>query len=289
MRRTLLLLCLSLVVGTASHAQAVPPAAVALKMRDSEATAVLNRALTEPTFWADAKLWQYAGRMYDEVRLKPLGQAYVPMISGESDENIPRESVAEIVFHQQNRLPNYMDGAVAVVNLGTGTDSVTGVAYQDTYFLLDLTFFYGWFFQRMYRVEEPTRSVLAFEKLTSKDVDAATWASYSSKATAAYEAAPKGSWLRLLADQEVTSLYGMFVVSRGNEKESRVTFVSKLGFGGDSSWVAQAGSKMPGVIRSGLEHGFDASVLLAKRERDRRAKLPPPAPTPVPAAAPGAP
>jgi hypothetical protein len=210
------------------------------------------------------------------VRLKPLGDAYVPMITGESDEDIPREAVAEIVFRQQNRLPQHMDGAVAVVNLGQGIDPTSGVAYQDTWFLLDLTLFYGWFYQRMYRYEEADRSILAFEKLLPGHVDAATWATYEQKAKAAYDKAPKGSWLRLLADQEVTTVYGMFVVHDGAVRDSRVTFVSKLGFGADSSWVAVAGSKMPGVIRSGLEHGFDASVVLAKRERDRRVAAPAP-------------
>lgn len=275
MPRTFLLLAVLSLTTVPAAAGAPAPSAVALQMRNAEATSVLNRALTDTSFWSDARSWKYSDRMYDEVRLKPLGDAYVPMITGESNEDIPRDAVAEIVFRQQNRLPQHMDGAVAVVNLGSGTDPVSGVAYQDTWFLLDLTLFYGWFYQRMYRYEEEERSVLAFEKLEARHVDAATWATYEQKAKVAYDKAPKGSWLRLLSDQEVTTVYGMFVVHDGAVRDSRVTFVSKLGFGSDSSWVAVAGSKMPGVIRSGLEHGFDASVVLAKRERDRRVAAPP--------------
>ncbi len=263
----------------ATAAWAAPPA---IRLRNTEGTAVLNDALQNPSFWSSAKRWTYQDRMYDTIQLKPVESGYVPMITGESDQDIPAEAVAEIVFHQQNRLPRTMSGAVAVINLGTGVDAVTGASYQDTWFLLDLTAFYAWFYQRMYRYDRDGQTVLAFEKLTPSMVDAATWTRYDAAAKAAYAKAPKGSIWRIFGDQEVTELYGMFRVEPGSTRTSRVTFVSRIGFGSDSSWLAQAGSKMPSVIRGGLENGFDGCVSLAKAERDRRAALPPPAPPPPP-------
>lgn len=241
---------------------------VKLELRYPEAETMLNRMISEETFWSDAKTSDYNGRMYDEIRLKPVDDGYVPMVTGESDEDIPHEVVADIVFEKMTLLPKYMDGAVAVVNLGNGVDARTGTPYRDTYYLLDLSFFYVAYPQRMYRKTSGDQTFLYFEKVEPDFVDAATWSSYQKIMKDTVE----GSDLRSLFGSvlEAEQIYGIFIVGPGSTQTSRVTFVSKLIFGSDAGWLARLGSKMPPVLRAGLQSGFNASVAIAKYERDKR-------------------
>lgn len=241
---------------------------VNLEMRYGAGAKMLNRMLNESGFWGDADINTYNKELYDEIRLKPVSDGFVPMITGESDEDIPHDVVADIVFGQMSALPKYMDGAKEVVTLGYGTDPKYGLPYVDSYFILDMSFLYVAYPQRMYRKKVGDRSYLWFEKLDATFVDEATWAEYDKKIT---ETRDSQSYRRLFGSVvEPDMIYGIFIVGPGAEKESRVTFVSKLIFGSDAGFIANFGSKLKPVLRGGLQSGFDASVKIAKAERDRR-------------------
>jgi len=243
---------------------------VDIALRFGEADDMIDRMLNEGGFWADAKVSDYNNRQYDEIRLKPVTGGYVPMITGESDEDIPGDVVADIVFNKMVLLPKYMDGAVAVVTLGSGTDPKNGLPYVDSYYVLDLSLLYVTYPQRMYRKTSGDRTLLFFEKVTPDFVDAATWTKYDNKMKETMAGLDLRNWFGAVIEAE--QCYGIFIVSPGATRQSRVTFVSKLIFGDDAGWLAKLGNKMPPVLRGGLQSGFNASVAIAKYERDKRAK-----------------
>ena len=242
-----------------------------LEMRSAEGEQVLNGILSDPSFWAGADLETYQGKTYDEIRLKRLDSGYVPWISGEGNEDFPHEVVADIVYFRNTDLPKYMSGAKAVVLLGTGYDGRVGAEYRDCFYVLDLTAFYAYFPQRMYRRHDAgeNRTVLWFEKLDASFVDAGTWTTYQSKMQAALDSIEK-RWV-MNSVIEVGDVYGMFVVTPGAARASRVSFVSKLTFADDAGWVAKFGSQLPMVLKAGLKSGFGASVAIAQHEKQRRA------------------
>jgi hypothetical protein len=254
---------------------------VRLTAHNPRANEILNKALGD-AFWTDAWSRSYEDRFYDILRLKSLPDGYVPMIAGESDEDIPHEVVADIVYEQNTRIPKYMSGAKAIIDLGSGYDEQVGAPYRDSYYVLDLTLFYGTYVQRMYRLhdEENNRTILWFEKLDPSFTDAATWGSYQTKMQK-LDASIDTRWA-FNSFVPFGEVFGMFVVAPGSERESRVTFISKLAFGEDAGWVAKWGSQLPGVIKSGLKAGYNACVTLAKDEKQRRLRNPAPEPTPEP-------
>jgi len=247
---------------------------VDVDMRYSAGAVMMNRMLTEDDFWSDAHKWEYndSKHWYDRIMLKPVEHGYVPMISGEGDQDLPHQVVADIVFSKMTRLPLYMSGAKAVHNLGSGYDEKIGAQYQDSYFFLDLTLFYVTYRQRMYRKydEESGQTFLWFEKLTPDFVDDATWKRYDTACKKVFDKVDRrwafGSVL------EIDQIYGMFIVGKGRKRESRVTFVSKLAFGDDAGFIARAGSQMKGVLKAGLKSGFVASVNIANFEHEKRSK-----------------
>jgi hypothetical protein len=176
-----------------------------------------------------------------------------------------------------------MSGAKLVIPLGSGYDPVVGAEYRDSFYILDLTLFYGYFGQRMYRRHDDARNqtVLWFEKLDSRFVDAATWTTYQSKMKTALDGIER-RWPPFNSEIEVTDVYGMFVVEPGKTHTSRVSFVSKLTFDRDAGMVASWGSQLKPVVRAGLEAGFEASVAIAKHEAEKRSKAAAPAPAPTP-------
>ncbi len=263
-----------LLLGAPMAARASLGSEVDVDMRYSAGATMMNRMLTEDNFWADAHKWEYdeSKEWYDKIMLKPVAEGYVPMISGEGDQDLPHDVVADIVFSKMNRLPMYMSGAKAVKNLGKGYDERIGAQYQDSYFFLDFTLFYATYRQRMYRKHDEAtgQTFLWFEKLTPEFVDAKTWDAYTVKCNKVDENVDKrwafGSVL------QIDQIYGMFIVGKGKTRESRVTFVSKLAFGDDAGFIAKAGSQMKGVIKAGLKSGFKASVNIANYEHEKRQK-----------------
>jgi hypothetical protein len=251
-----------------SFAADMPDVDLDIACRNTEATTSLRSALTDPNYWSDASPKTFEGKLWDEIRLKPVASGYVPMISGEGGRDFDHAVVADIVFLQQDKLPKYMEGAKKVTRLGAGHDANIGADYIDSFWVLDLTFFYAYYPQRMYRKKIGDRTVLWFEKLDERFVDGPTWLGYSARISAdMHSLETRWAFNSIL---EVGELYGMFVVEPGKEHESRITFISRLEFREDAGWVAKMGSKMPSVLRSGLKSGFKASVELASAEQDRR-------------------
>jgi hypothetical protein len=257
--------------------------AVQVRTRSAEAQQVLGKILTDDAWWSDATRQTFDDQLYDELRLKSTDTGYVPMITGEGNEDFPHQVVADTVYFRNLDLPKYMSGAKVIQVLGSGYDKTVGAEYRDCFYILDLTAFYGYFPQRMYwRHDNATNTtVLWFEKLNSTFVDAATWTVYQQKMQFALDHLERRWALNALI--EVTDVYGMFVVEPGKVHTSRVSFVSKITFGEGTGWVAQWGSQIPGVIRAGIKSGFDASVAIARKEKAKLAAAqPPPALMPSP-------
>jgi hypothetical protein len=242
-----------------------------LKLRNGEGQQVLNGILTDTAFWQGADISTFTDKNYDEIRLKQIGTGYVPMITGEGDQDFPHEVVSHVVFKRNTDLPKYMSGAKAILFLGAGHDNVVGADYRDTFYILDFTVMYAYFPQRMYvkHDDAANRTVLWFEKMDASFVDAATWATYQGKMQTALDGMEK-RWPPFNSVVPVDTVYGMFVVEPGKTRESRVSFVSKIGFAPDAGWIANFGSQLPMVIRSGLKSGFNASVAIAAHEKEKR-------------------
>lgn len=253
----------------ASMAEYSTTAAIEVPMRNAAGSKMISRMLNESAFWDGAKSWDFKGELYDKIQLQSVAAGgYLPAITGEADEDIPHEVVADIVFQQQTNLPAYMDGCVAVETLGWGTDSKFGVPYLDNYFVLDFGFFYVQYTQRMYKRTVDGTTYLWFEKLDQSFVDSAKWEEYEAKKKKVMDGLDLRNFFGSVLP--VGEIYGVFVVGKGQTRETRVTFVSRIAFGNDAGWLAKMGSKMPPVIKAGLQSGFDASVKIAKAERDRR-------------------
>jgi hypothetical protein len=268
-------LAVSILSADVAHAAS----SVSVRTHGVEAQQVLSKILADDAYWADATRTAYDDELYDELRLKSTATGYVPMITGEGRENFPHRAVADTVYFRNLDLPKYMSGAKSIQVLGSGYDKTVGAEYRDCFYILDLTMFYGYFAQRMYRRTDPTTntSVLWFEKMDATFVDAATWTAYQQKMTHALENLER-RWAPFNALIEVTDVFGMFVVEPGKTFETRVSFVSKITFGEGTGFVAKWGSQIPSVIRAGIKSGFDASVAIARKEKAKlEAAAPPPA------------
>lgn len=254
-----------------------------IKMRNEEGTRVIGQMVADDAFWSGAWQKTYNGRVYDAMRLKNLDSGYLPMITGEGSRDYEHDVVAHVIFSRMHQLPLYMSGAKAVATLGKGTDPVVGAEYTDTFWFLDLTVLYVVYPMRMYRRHDPAAGVtyLWFEKLDESFVDSATWSRYQKKIEET-KAKVDLRWPPFNSVNEASELYGIFVVSPGKERDTRVTFVSKLGFGSEAGWLAKFGSQLPGVLRAGLRNGFVAAVAIADAETERRSKKPSPQQQPQP-------
>ena len=267
-------LVLVLLVIWGLPAQAGKPAlgqGVTLSTRDPQANQVLNRVL-QPSFWEGADRSDYTKYLYDGIWLKWYEASndragYMTLITGEGDQSFKHDVVADIIIDKQDLIDDMVDGAEAVEVLGRGTDSRNGLSYVDAFYFLDMGAFYATYAQRMYRLEAGERTILFFEKLDASFMDAATWASYQRKIEAASNRVSRRSVLGSVVPVE--QIFGMFIVSPGSERETRVTFIAKIAFSEDN-WVANLGSKMPPVLRAGLASGFNACVQIAAEEQKRR-------------------
>jgi hypothetical protein len=242
-----------------------------IALHDREAQTVLNKVLGDDAYWSDAQKKTYEDRLYDEIRLKSTDTGYVPMITGEGDQDFERDVVADIVFQRSDELPRFLGGCKVALPLGQGTDPVTGTEYRDLFFLFDFQVFYGFFAQRMYRRDDPQKgeTVLWFEKIDASFVDASTWSTYQQKMKEAQDKLER-RWPPFGSLVEVDTVYGLYVVGPGRKHSSRVSFVSRLGFDDDAGFVAQWGSQLRPVLRSAIAAGFEAQVAIAKEETERR-------------------
>ncbi len=249
---------------------------VTLQLHDAAAAAMLNEALRSEAFWSNASVSRYKDKQYDEIRLREVDSGFISMVTGEGRRDFDHDVVADTVFHNQWKLPTYMDGAKAAVRLGQGVDGVNGLPYTDTFFFLDFGIFYGTLIQRMYRIESGDRTLLAFERLDESFVDAATWSGYQKQVEQTADGVDR-RWPPFNSVVPVAEVFGLFIVEPGSKHRTRVTLVNKLGFAatGGASWIAGLGSEMPPVIRSGLKGGFNGCVAIARRaqrKRDEEAK-----------------
>lgn len=247
------------------------PVGVHVDLRHDEGEKVLNGILaTEATFWEGAWERAYEDKVYDLMRLKEIPSGYVPMITGEGLEDFDHDVVVETVYDKNSWLPRHTSGTKVVLQLGSGYDKTVDAEYRDAFYVLDLTLFYATFPQRMYKRHDPTTNttVLWFEKLDSSWTTPERWSAYDTKMKHAVETMDT-RWLGSSV-VPVGEIYGMFIVSPGTAKKSRVSFVSKLTFGDDAGWVAKMGSQMPSVLRSGLKSGFRASVAIASEVQKSR-------------------
>jgi hypothetical protein len=236
---------------------------VSIKLRNPEATRLLNPALTQESYWSGASTSKFTDQLYDEIRLKEINSGYLALITGEGDQDFTIPDVARTVFDHQDKLSRHMDGAKAVPRLASGTDPTFGVPYCDRYMLADMTAFYAEYFQRMYRFDlSDGRAVLAYEKIQTSWLDATTLARYQQVRSDTLARVSLRSVFGSVV--EFTDSFGMFVVSKGSTRATRVTLVASLTFGEGTGMIAQMGSKMPMVLKAGLKSGFDASVAVAR-------------------------
>ena len=239
-------------------------------LRDDTGETVLNGILTDDSFWKGASRSHHKDQLYDEIRLKRTENGYVPMITGEGDQDYEPALISDVVFHKNTRLPRHMEGAKAIVHLGSGFDDTVGLPYRDSFYVLDMTLMYVVFPQRMYRQHDPVteQTVLAFEKLDRSFVTREAWESYEQTMAETIDTMKRRAFMNGVV--EADTVYGMFVVEPGNTRRSRVTFVSKIGFEKSGGWVARLGSQLPAVLKSGLKSGFGASVHVAREEKRRQ-------------------
>ncbi|MEL6346394.1 MAG: hypothetical protein AAFV53_25005 [Myxococcota bacterium] len=270
--RTLLAMTLAMMFcfwQPAAHAQPALGKGVTLQTRDKTANALLNRALN-PAFWDNADKSSYGNKqLYDEIWLAWVDDGYMALITGEGKQNFVHEVVADIIIQKQNQIARYVDGAEVVKILGYGVDPQNGLDYVDAFYYLDFGLFYSTYSQRMYRVKAPDgRTILFFEQIDEAFTGAETWATYQPKIDQAIASVDRRSIGGSIVPVE--EIFGMFIVSPGNEFDTRVTFIAKIGFSKDN-WVASLGSRLRLVMRTGLDAGFNASVSIAQKEQERRA------------------
>lgn len=253
---------LTLLAGTALAGWSLPSRASNLRLltRDPSAQQVLSAVASSPSYWEGAQVRSFQGKAYDEVRLKAMDTGYLAMVTGEGARNFSHETVVKTVFENMSRLPQVEDGAKAVVKLGSGTDPNSGLAYSDSFYFLDFSFFYGTYGKRMYRLVDGDRTILYFERLTEQVVGS-NWASYQARMDEAVASVKRRSLMNSVIP--VSEIYGMFTVEPGRSFTSRVTFTTRLRFGEGSGVIARLGSEMPMVIRAGLQSGFESCVAIA--------------------------
>lgn len=261
-RRALLQMLAASSVGVLAGPRQATAAGAALRLRthDGAAGRLLSGSLDDPAFWEGASVKTWDDRLYDEVRLKQLAKGYLAMVTGEGNRDFSQDTVVRTVFDNMQRLPEVEDGAKAVVRLGEGTDSATGLPYVDSFYYLDFTLFYGIYAQRMYKLVETGRTILYFEKL-SPGLAAAAWPGYDQQMTDIVDSVKRRVIFNGITP--VSQIFGMFVVEPGRVHRTRVTFTTKIHFGEGTGAIARMGSEMPMVIRAGLQSGFESCVAIA--------------------------
>ena len=245
-----------------------------IQLRDTSGESIINDALYKKDYWKDSNINKYNGQNYEEIRTKKMKKGYLCRVSGYgTDGNLPAKHVGDTVFWHQNKLPQHMDGAMTAVLLDSGKDPVVNSDFTDIYLLADFDFFYGEYYQRMYKfTDQKGRLLYPFELLKKEYVpDGSKWADFSSRRSDAIKEAKKlNRWRKRWFNGilPITELFGIYVVEKITDKKSHVTMIAKLRFGEGTGFFAQVGSEIPFVLRSGLQNGFDGCVDIVKHLRD---------------------
>lgn len=261
--RVLFVLALPVVYAQGDGVAAAPfGQAVTAPTRDLAAGEVLRAILTDPDYWDDAWSRRYEGKLYDEIRFVEIERGYVPMITGEGGRDLPNQVVEDAVFVHFDELPRHIGLVKRMAFLDRGHDPLVGHDYADAYLLFDASFFYIRFHYRLYRArDESGRRVLWFEKLTPDMPGPERWKRYGKRrsdleAALSLRGAPFGAIL------EPEELFGVFLVEPGRVHASRVTFVARLAFDKEASWLAGYASQLPWVLRVALAKAFEAAVAI---------------------------
>ena len=236
---------------------------VQFKLHNAAGQKILLDSLNDPNFWDGVNVEKPTGTLYDEFKLKSLDQGYLTHVSGEGKTDFVQEEVVQAVLHFQDKLPKHMAGATAMPYISKGTDPDFGVEYTDMLFLGDMDFFYCEYYQRMYRYDLPDgRTICAFEKMDKARVGEKRWNKYLNIRAHTLETVD----LRWMFNDiiPVTEVFGMYIIEPGDSFKTRVTLTAKLRFGEGTGILAQWGSEMPYLVRSGPVNGFDAFVAVAK-------------------------
>ena len=234
---------------------------------------ILLNSLNNSNYWNGVDVERPTGLLYDEFKLKKLTEGYLTFISGEGGEDFLLEDVVQTVLNFQNKLPNHMAGAKAMRYIARGIDPDFGVPYTDMLFLGDMDLFYCEYLQRMYRYDLPGNvTICVFEKLTKELAGDKLWAKYEEVKKETLDKADL-RWPILNDIVPVTDVYGMYIIAPGDKRTMRVTLTAKLRFGDGTGFLAQWGSELPYLVRSGTLNGFDASVAVAKGVKSGEYKL----------------
>ena len=246
---------------------------IKFQLHNKNGQRILLNSLNNSNYWNGVDVERPTGLLYDEFKLKKLTEGYLTFISGEGGENFVLEDVVQSVLNFQNKLPNHMAGAKAMKYIARGIDPHFGVPYTDMLFVGDMDFFYCEYFQRMYRYDLPDgRTICAFEKLTKKLAGDELWAKYEKVKKDTIDKADL-RWPILNDVLPVTEVFGMYIIEPGTTRSMRVTMTAKLRFGDGTGFLAQWGSDLPYLVRSGTLNGFDASVGVAKGVKSGAYKL----------------
>jgi hypothetical protein len=231
---------------------------------------VLLESLNNPTFWDGVDVERPTDQLYDEFKLKKLDTGYLTFVSGHGNQNYTREQVTQTVLYSQNFLPTHMSGAKKMTYFAEGVDPTFGVPFTDMVFLGDMDFFYCEYFQRMYRYDlDNGVTICAFERATEAFTTPERWAKYKKTREETIEASDL-RWPILNDIVPVTDVYGMYILAPDTKTsfQTRVTMTAKLRFGTGTGLLAQWGSEIPYLIRSGTLNGFNASVAISKGLKD---------------------
>ena len=266
------------VIGTTASILLRPRSLFAISQKinlfNQSGNKILNAALSDPSFWKGAETTRYDDQIYDTSRTKWIEDAYLTYISGQGGESFTHEQVVHTVLTHQIHLPKHMAGAIVSTFLKNGIDKRTGVAFTDLYFVGDFDFFYSDYFQRMYRFDLPDgRTACAFECLKREHVSEKDWLYYNEvRKKELARVKPKLRWMfgDILPMKEI---FGMYLVEKGEQLPTRVSLIAKVQFGGDS-WIASFGSRIPYVLRLGMESGFEACVEVARNIKRGNYPLP---------------
>ncbi len=234
---------------------------------------VLLESLNNPNYWNGVEVERPSDQLYDEFKLKKLDSGYLTFVSGHGNQNYTREQVVQTVLYNQHHLPKHMSGAKKMSYFSEGVDPHFGVPYTDMVFFGDMDFFYCEYFQRMYRYDlGEGRTICAFERATKTLVKPERWALYEKTRKSTIESSDL-RWPILNDVVPVTDVYGMYIVEPDENYSTRVTLTAKLRFGSGTGLLAQWGSEIPYLIRSGTLNGFNASVTVARLLKEGKYKM----------------
>jgi hypothetical protein len=247
-------------------------AGISFQLHNKTGQKVLLDSLNDPNYWKGVEVEKPTDQLYDEFKLKKLDSGYLTFVSGHGNQNYTQEQVVQTVLYNQHHLPKHMSGAKNMTYFSEGIDPQFGVPYTDMVFFGDMDFFYCEYFQRMYRYDLDGKTICAFERATKTLVKPERWSLYEKTRKKTIEDSDL-RWPILNDIVPVTDVYGMYIVEPDSQYQTRVTLTAKLRFGTGTGLLAQWGSEIPYLIRSGTLNGFNASVTVARLLKDGKYKM----------------